>query len=180
METGRDAESGGNPTTRAVRHRELRPVGRVSRAFGLAYGALTLVACVGGGVRSTGVDPFMLLFAVPSAAVVIRSCMVGLKVRGSELIIVSWFRTYRFHRDRIGDAILIDYSGWFANLSPSRRIKILELEVDGRDRELSCTAMTRRGAARATAELARAFDLQARDLDEIRVPMPELGRWGNG
>ena len=124
--------------------------------------------------------PAMLLFVVPCAALVARSFFVGIRIRGSELIIVSWFRTYRIHRDRIGDALLTQYSGWFTNFSASRRIKILDLEVDGRDREFSCTAMTRRGAARATAELARALDLQTRDLDEIVVPMPELGRWGRG
>lgn len=166
---------------RRTQRRSLRAVGRVARGFGLGYGGVLLAASLLGSIGPAGAGPAMMVFAVPIGAMVIRGCMVGIRVRGSELVIVSWFRTYRIPRHRIRDAILTDYSGWFTNFSPSRRIKILDLDLGGRDREFSCTAMTRRGAALATAGLAEAFGLQVRDLDEVELPpMPSLGRWGNG
>lgn len=175
------SETGGEGAPRRTQRTSLRAVGRVARGFGLGHGGFLLAASLLASVGPAGAGPAMLVFAVPAGAMVIRSCMVGIRVRGSELVIVSWFRTYRIPRHRIRDAILADYSGWFTNFSPSRRIKILDLDVGGRDREFSCTAMTRRGAALATAELARAFDLRVRDLDEVELPpMPALGRWGNG
>ncbi|GAA1058581.1 hypothetical protein [Agromyces bracchium] len=174
-------QAGDAGATRPPRPRSLRAVGRVARGFGLAYSGFLLAASLLGSVGPAGAGPAMLVFALPMGAMVVRSCMVGIRVRGSELVIVSWFRTYRIPRHSIRDALLTDYSGWFTNFSPSRRIKILDLDVGGRDREFSCTAMTRRGAVMATAELAGAFGLHVRDLDDVELPpMPTLGRWGNG
>jgi hypothetical protein len=143
-----------------TRPRRLSGVGRVSRVIGFAVGFLWVA------LSTLGVGPAILfgtgavLFILPAVAIIIRSVMIGVWLRGGTIVIASWLWTYRVQAADVREVLSQHYSGymntWADTDLMARRVRVLGLDTGG-DRFFPATAMTRRTADRAIPELAAAL-----------------------
>lgn len=88
--------------------------------------------------------------------------MLRVTVHAETLIIVSWWRTYRFDRHEVEELLVEHYSGyinrWADTDIMARNVKIIGVAVAGRDRFFPATAMTNATAKRVLPELARVLN----------------------
>lgn len=147
----------------------VRAVGRVSRTIGSCVG-LGWVFLGSAGTLAAGAELAALVqlptlvYLLPGVVLVGRSAMLGVKIQGSTLRIVSWWRTYRLEADQGTELLVRHYSGylnrWADGDVMGRHVKVLGMEIGGRDRFFPATAMTESAAASVVPEIARKLDLR--------------------
>ncbi|WP_430647584.1 hypothetical protein [Agromyces sp. GXS1127] len=106
--------------------------------------------------------PASLVVLIPGILLAARALMLRVKVDAGTLIIVSWWRTYRFDSREVEELLVEHYSGyinrWADTDIMARNVKIIGVAVAGRDRFFPATAMSNATARRLLPELARALD----------------------
>lgn len=146
-----------------------RAVGRVARIVGLSVG-ISWVLLGSIGLLGAGAEPIDLIsrpapvfVLLPGILLAVRALMIGVRVDGTTLRIVSWWRTYRFTRNEVEELLIEHYSGYINNWADTdimaRHVKVIGVSVAGRDRFFPATAMTNASAKRTLPELARALDI---------------------
>ncbi|MBT2500768.1 hypothetical protein J7E25_16860 [Agromyces sp. ISL-38] len=143
-----------------------RAVGRVSRAIGLSLG-LGWVSLGSVGALAAGAEMIALiqlptlLFILPGLILALRATMIGVKIQGSTLRIVSWWRTYRVNTDLVTELLVRHYSGylnrWADGDVMGRHVKVLGIETGGRDRFFPATAMSNAAAETVIRDVGRAL-----------------------
>ncbi|GAA2027308.1 hypothetical protein GCM10009819_08400 [Agromyces tropicus] len=145
-----------------------RAVGRVARAVGLGVGVAWVLAAsiglinIGAELVDLITRPASLIVLIPGVLLASRALMLRVKVDAGTLIIVSWWRTYRFDSREVEELLVEHYSGyinrWADTDITARNVKIIGVAVAGRDRFFPATAMTNATARNLLPELARALD----------------------
>lgn len=94
-----------------------RAVGRVARIVGLSVG-ISWVLLGSVGLLGAGAEPIDLIsrpapvfVLLPGILLAVRALMIGVRVDGTTLRIVSWWRTYRFTRNEVEELLIEHYSG---------------------------------------------------------------------
>ncbi len=86
--------------------------------------------------------------------------MIGVRVDGATLTIVSWWRTYRFTKHEVEELLVEPYSGYINRWADTDIMaRNIGVAVAGWDRFLPATAMANASAKRALPELVRALDV---------------------
>jgi hypothetical protein len=145
-----------------------RAVGRVARAVGLGVGIAWVLAAFIGLINS-GAEPLELItrpaplvVLTPGVLLAARALMLRVKVQAETLIIVSWWRTYRFDSHEVEELLVEHYSGyinrWADTDIMARNVKMIGVAVAGRDRFFPATAMTNATARRVLPDLARVLN----------------------
>ncbi|WP_411722316.1 hypothetical protein [Mycetocola sp.] len=155
--------AGGRALTPSV---SVRAVGRVSRVTGLIIG-IGWVLLLPLGFIGAGGEPIELVqlltvpWLLPGVLLAVRAPMIGVKIDGSTLKIVSWWRNYDIDCDLIDEILLHHYSGYLNNWGDGdvmgRYVKVLGVESNDRDRYFPATAMTNTVAEAVVPQIARAL-----------------------
>lgn len=107
------------------------------------------------------VQPPVVFFVLPAAVLLVRSLMIGVYVDGKTLIIVSWWRTYRFPAEQVTEVLIAQYSGyinrWADGDVMGRHVSVLGVEMRGADRLFPATAMTNAAAREVVPAIADAL-----------------------
>lgn len=153
--------------------RSVRAVGRVSRIIGFTLG-FGWVLLGSAGAIGAGAEPIELVqwptvaYLLPGVLLAARATMIGVKIEGSTLKIVSWWRNYRIEADQVPELLVRYYSGYLNRWSDSdvmvRHTKVLGVERGGVDRFFPATAMTNTAAERVIPEIARALGVRFEDV----------------
>ncbi|SIN72223.1 hypothetical protein [Agromyces cerinus] len=96
------------PDGRARKNR-VPGVSEVARAVGLLL-ALGFGVAIAFGVSATeAVGAGAFAAALPVVLLAIRSMMLGVWIQGTDLLIVSWLRSYSIARDEVSEVMIGDY-----------------------------------------------------------------------
>ncbi|MFC9558176.1 hypothetical protein [Agromyces sp. NPDC056965] len=129
----------------------------MARAVGLLL-ALGFGVAIVFGVAATGtVAVGAFAAALPAVLLAVRSMMLGVWIQGTDLLIVSWLRTYRIVDEEIAEVLIGDYSGYFNRWADgdlmSRHVSVLGLAIGRNDRLFPATAMRNSTARRRIPEI---------------------------
>ena len=145
-------------------------VSEVARAVGLLL-ALGFGVAIAFGVSATervGAGAFAV--ALPVVVLAIRSMMLGIWIQGTDLLIVSWLRSYRIARDEVSEVMIGDYSGYFNRWADgdlmSRHVSVLALAIRRNDRLFPATAMRNSTARKVIPEIEQVLGVPSwKELD---------------
>jgi hypothetical protein len=142
----------------------LRAVGRVSRITGFIIGigwviSLPLGAIGAGEAPAELVEWSTVAWLLPGVLLSARAPLIGVRIDGSTLKVVSWWRTYQIESDLIEEVLVSYYSGYLNNWADEdvmgRHVKMLGVESGDRERYFPATAMTNAAAKTVLPEIAR-------------------------
>ena len=153
-----------------ARKRRVRGISEVARAVGISL-ALAFGVATAFGAAATGIDELgAFAAALPLVVLAIRSMMLGVWIQGTDLLIVSWLRSYRIARDEDSEVMIGDYSGGFnrwADGDPmSRHVSVLALAIGRNDRLFPATAMRNSTARKVIPEIEQVLGVPSwKELD---------------
>lgn len=132
-------------------------ISEVARAVGLLL-ALGFGAATAFGVTATGTfEAGAFAAALPVVLLAVRSMMLGVWIQGTDLLIVSWLRSYRIAGDEVSEVMIGDYSGYFNRWADgdlmSRHVSVLALAIGRNDRLFPATAMRNSTARKVIPEI---------------------------
>ncbi|VTR76371.1 hypothetical protein [Cellulomonas hominis] len=144
----------------------LRHACRAARVVGCAVASVLVVAFVVGLEDASTLGRLPLegwALATASAVLLVGSLRLGMRFDERRLLVRSWWRDVSVDLAAITSVDAVPYAGWVTEGSPSRFVFVLSVTADGRRRDLSCTAASRRTAELRARLLAQHLSLTARD-----------------